>query len=193
MRIPVSNRIHWLLSHVTLSLNNDRVLQDPSASKSWAYSAAVNSVCSRMFRRILIFGDFTLFAVNPSFMRVEWIVALQKACRVRDRLERATELYKSVFSEFEQEVLDRHAIQNIMKIYFMVKISRESETAETFFYLKEALRLYNEAFVTAWKMLDEDPVGNMISLAQYMMEAKEPTRHAVTASEVVARIIESGK
>ena len=118
---------------------------------------------------------------------------MQKACRVRDRLERATELYKSVFSGFEQGVLDRHAIQNIMKIYFMVKISRESETAETFFYLKEALRLYNEAFVTAWKMLDEDPVGNMIALAQYMMEAKEPTRHAVTASEVVARIIESGK
>jgi len=118
---------------------------------------------------------------------------LQKACRVRDRLERATELYKSVFSEFEQGVLDRHAIQNIMKIYFMVKISRESETAETFFYLKEAFRVYNESFLTAWKMLDEDPVGNMISLAQYMMEAKEPTRHAVTPSEVVARILESGK
>jgi len=137
--------------------------------------------------------------VTPSFCSQSVIpdselsVALQKACRVRDRLERATELYKSVFSEFEQGILDRHAIQNIMKIYFMVKISRESETAETFFYLKEALRAYNEAFVTPWKMLDEDPVGNMISLAQYMMEAKEPTRHAITASEVVARIIESGK
>jgi len=90
-------------------------------------------------------------------------------------------------------MLDRHAIQNIIKIYFMVKISRDSETAETFFYLKEAARVYNETFLIAWKMLDEDPAGNVISLAQYMMEAKEPTRHAVTPSEVVARIMESGK
>jgi hypothetical protein len=147
----------------------------------------------RMFCCICILGDFTLFAFEPSFVGIELGVALQKACRVRDRLERATELYKSVFSDFEHGVLDRCAIQNIMKIYFMVKISRESETAETFFYLKEATRVYNESFLTAWKMLDEDPVGNMISLAQYMMEAKEPTRHAVTPSEVVARIIESGK
>ena len=90
-------------------------------------------------------------------------------------------------------MLDRCAIQNIMKIYFMVKISRESETAETFFYLKEATRVYNESFLIAWKMLDEDPVGNMITLAQYMMEAKEPTRHAVTPSEVVAKILETAK
>ena len=53
-----------------------------------------------------VFGDFTLFAANPSLQGVEWSLALQKACRVRDRLERAKELYKSVFSEFEQGVLD---------------------------------------------------------------------------------------
>ena len=118
---------------------------------------------------------------------------MQKVCRIRDRLERATELYKTVFSDFAHEVQDRHAIQNIMKIYFMVKISRESETAETFFYLKEAARAYNEAFLAAWKMLDEDPVGNIITLAQYMLEAKAPTRHAVTASEVVARIMQNSE
>ena len=121
---------------------------------------------------------------------------MQKACRVLDRLERATELYKSVFSDFEgpsSQVQDSHAISNILKIYFMVKISRESETAETFFYLKEAARLYKETFLTSWKTLDEDPVGNMINLAQYMMEAKEPTRRSVTPGEVVARMIESSE
>jgi len=122
---------------------------------------------------------------------------LQKTCRVLDRLERATELYKSVFSDFEQgpsnHVQDSHAINNILKIYFMVKISRESETAETFFYLKEAARLYKETFLTSWKTLDEDPVGNVINLAQYMMEAKEPTRRSVTPGEVVAKMIESSE
>jgi len=87
-------------------------------------------------------------------------------------------------------MLDRRAIQNIIKIYFMVKISRESETAEMFFYLKEAAKVYKETFLSNWKNLDDDPVGNIISLAQYMMEAKEPTRHAITPGEVVAKIID---
>jgi len=114
---------------------------------------------------------------------------LQKASRVRERLERAKELYESVLSGF-QRVMDSHAIPNIMKIYFMVKVSRESETAETFFYLKEASKVYNEMFPTPWRLRDEDPVGNIIELARYMMEAKEPTRHAVTPDEVMARIIQ---
>lgn len=139
----------------------------------------------------------TLFAHEPLSVERELCAVLQKTCRVLDRLERATELYKSVFSDFEQvldsQVLDSHAISNILKIYFMVKISRESETAETFFYLKEAARVYKETFLTSWKTVDEDPVSNVINLAQYMMEAKEPTRHSVTPGEIVARLIESSE
>ncbi len=72
----------------------------------------------------------------------------------------------------------------------MVKISRELETAEVFFYLNEATKMYNESFPTSSKMLDEDPVGNVITLAQYMLEAKEPTRRAILPQEVLTRLVE---
>lgn len=118
---------------------------------------------------------------------------MEKANRVRDRLTRAKELYDSVFTGFQRKVLDSYRIRNILKLYFMVKMSRELETAEVFFYLKEAVNVYNESFPTGSRMLDEDPVGNIITLAQYMMEAKEPTRKAVTAQEVIARVIEKAE
>jgi len=115
---------------------------------------------------------------------------LEKANRVRERLTRAKELYDSVFSGFQRKVLDSYRIRNILKLYFMVKVSREMETAEVFFYLKEAINVYNEIFPTSSRMLDEDPVGNIIMLAQYMMEAKEPTRRAAMPQEVIARMIQ---
>ena len=118
---------------------------------------------------------------------------MEKANRVRERLQRAKELYESIFSGFQRKVLDSSRIHNILKLYFMVKMSRELETAETFFYLKEAANVYNETFPTSSRMLDEDPVGNIITLAQYMMEAKEPTRKAPLPQEIVARILEKSQ
>lgn len=115
--------------------------------------------------------------------------ALEKANRVRERLQRAKELYESIFSGFQRKVLDNNRIRNLLKLYFMVKMTRELETAETFFYLKEAVNVYNEMFPTASRMLDDDPVGNIITLAQYMMEAKEPTRKAPLPQELVARML----
>ena len=114
---------------------------------------------------------------------------MQKAIRVCERLQRAKELYESVTSGF-QRAMDSHAVSNIMKIYFMVKISRETETAEAFFYLQEAAKLYKDTFTAGSRIQDEDPVGNIISLAQYMMEAKEPTRRVATTEEIMAKIIE---
>ncbi len=101
---------------------------------------------------------------------------MEKAERVKERLGRAIELYESIFSKFQRKVLDSNRIKNVLKLYFMVKLSREFETAEAFFYLREATDLYNASFPTSARMLDEDPVGNIITLAQYMLEAKEPTR-----------------
>jgi hypothetical protein len=123
--------------------------------------------------------------------QLEW--ALEKANRVRERLKRSRELYDSVFSGFQRKVLDSYRIRNVLRLYFMVKMSRELETAEVFFYLTEAVKVYNESFPTTSRMLDEDPVGNIITLAQYMMEAKEPTRRAVTPQEVIANIIEKAE
>jgi hypothetical protein len=120
-------------------------------------------------------------------------LALEKANRVRDRLARAKELYESVFSGFQRKVLDSYRIRNILRLYFMVKMSRELETAEVFFYLKEAAKVYNESFPAASRMLDEDPVGNIITLAQYMLEAKEPTRRAPLPQEIVARMLEKSE
>jgi hypothetical protein len=112
---------------------------------------------------------------------------------VRDRLARAKELYETVFSGFQRKVLDSYRIRNILRLYFMVKISRELETAEAFFYLKEAVKVYNENFSASSRMLDEDPVGNIITLAQYMLEAKEPTRRAPLPQEIVARMLEKSE
>jgi len=118
---------------------------------------------------------------------------LEKANRVRERMQRAKELYDTIFSGFQRKVLDSYRIRNVLKLYFMVKMSRELETAETFFYLKEASNAYNELFPTSARMLDEDPVGNIITLAQYMMEAKEPTRKAPLPQEIVARMLEKSQ
>jgi hypothetical protein len=118
---------------------------------------------------------------------------LEKANRVRERLKRSRELYDSVFSGFQRKVLDGYRIRNTLRLYFMVKMSRELETAEVYFYLREAVKVYNESFPTGSRMLDEDPVGNIITLGQYMMEAKEPTRKAVTPQEVIANIIEKAE
>jgi hypothetical protein len=115
---------------------------------------------------------------------------MQKINRVRERLRRANELYDSIFSAFQRKVLDSSRIRNVLKLYFMVKMSRELETAEAFFYLREATRLYNDSFSASTRMLDDDPVGNVITLAQYMMEAKEPTRQAATTEELMAMIID---
>ena len=115
---------------------------------------------------------------------------MEKANRVRERLTRAKDLYDSIFSGFQRKVLDSYKIRNILKLYFMVKMSRELQTAEAFFYLKEAATVYNELFPTASRMLDEDPVSNIITLAQYMLEAKEPTRRAILPQEVIARMVE---
>jgi hypothetical protein len=120
-------------------------------------------------------------------------LALEKANRVSERLARSKELYDGVFSGFQRKVLDSYRIRNILKLYFMVKISRELETAEAFFYLKEAVKLYNGTFAAGSRMLDEDPVGNIITLAQYMMEAKEPTRRAPLPQELVARMLEKSE
>jgi hypothetical protein len=120
-------------------------------------------------------------------------LALEKANRVSERLARSKELYDGVFSGFQRKVLDSYRIRNILKLYFMVKISRELETAEAFFYLKEAVKLYNGTFPAGSRMLDEDPVGNIITLAQYMMEAKEPTRRAPLPQELVARMLEKSE
>ena len=118
---------------------------------------------------------------------------MEKANRVSERLARSKELYDGVFSGFQRKVLDSYRIRNILKLYFMVKISRELETAEAFFYLKEAVKLYNGTFPAGSRMLDEDPVGNIITLAQYMMEAKEPTRRAPLPQELVARMLEKSE
>ena len=96
--------------------------------------------------------------------------------RVRERLKRASDLYDSVFSGFQRKVLDTYRIRNILRLYFMVKVSKELETAEAFFYIREATKLYNEIFGKGSRLLDEDPVGNIITLAQYLMEVKQPTR-----------------
>ncbi len=108
---------------------------------------------------------------------------MEKSERVRERLKRAIELYDTVFTGFQKKVLDSYRVRNILKLYFMVKMSREFETAEAFFYLKEATGLYNETFSTSSRMLDEDPVGNITTLAQYMMEAKEPSRKTIVHVE----------
>lgn len=116
---------------------------------------------------------------------------MQKADRVRERLKRANELYDSIFSGFQRGILDNHKIRNIFRIYFMVKVSREFETAEAFLYLREAAKAYSELFSKSCRVLDEDPVGNIITLAQYMLEAKEPTRRTPLTHELVARFIEN--
>jgi hypothetical protein len=118
---------------------------------------------------------------------------MQKAGRVRERLIRAKEIYESVFTGFQRKVLDSYRVRNILKLYFLVKMSRELETAEAYFYLNEATHVYQEMFPRGSRMLDEDPVGNIITLAEYMMEAKEPTRHAVTPQEVLAGILEKAE
>jgi hypothetical protein len=116
---------------------------------------------------------------------------LEKTNRVRERLTRARELYDVIFTGFQRKVLDSYKIRNILKLYFMVKMSREFETAEAFLYLTEATKVYHENFPRSARMLDEDPVGNIITLAQYMMEAKEPTRRTLSVQEVLAKIEKS--
>jgi len=96
--------------------------------------------------------------------------------RVRERLNRASDLYDAVFTGFQKRVLDSYRIRNILRLYFLVKVSKELETAETFFYIKESIKLYDEIFSKGSRLLDEDPVGNIITLAQYLMETKKPTR-----------------
>jgi len=96
--------------------------------------------------------------------------------RVKERLNRASDLYDAVFTGFQKRVLDSYRIRNILRLYFLVKVSKELETAETFFYIKEAIKLYDEIFSKGSRLLDEDPVGNIITLAQYLMETKKPTR-----------------
>jgi len=96
--------------------------------------------------------------------------------RVRERLKRSSDLYEAVFTGFQRRVLDTYRVRNILRLYFMVKVSKELETAEAFFYIREAVKLYNEIFSKGSRLLDEDPVGNIITLAQYLMEAKQPTR-----------------
>lgn len=115
---------------------------------------------------------------------------MEKTNRVRERLVRARELYDAVFTGFQRKVLDSYRIRNILRLYFMVKMSREMETAEAFLYLSEGRKVYEENFPTTARMLDEDPVGNIITLAQYMLEAKEPTRRTLTVQEVLARLEE---
>lgn len=96
--------------------------------------------------------------------------------RVKERLNRASDLYDAVFSGFQRRVLDTYRVRNILRLYFLVKVSKELETAEAFFYIKEATKLYNDVFGKGSRLLDEDPVGNIITLAQYLMETKKPTR-----------------
>ena len=96
--------------------------------------------------------------------------------RVKERLNRASDLYDAVFTGFQKRVLDSYRIRNILRLYFLVKVSKELETAETFFYIKESIKLYDEIFSKGSRLLDEDPVGNIITLAQYLMETKKPTR-----------------
>jgi len=96
--------------------------------------------------------------------------------KVKERLNRASDLYDAVFSGFQRRVLDTYRVRNILRLYFLVKVSKELETAEAFFYIKEATKLYNEVFGKGSRLLDEDPVGNIITLAQYLMETKKPTR-----------------
>jgi hypothetical protein len=96
--------------------------------------------------------------------------------RVKERLNRASDLYDAVFSGFQRRVLDTYRVRNILRLYFLVKVSKELETAEAFFYIKEATKLYTEVFGKGSRLLDEDPVGNIITLAQYLMETKKPTR-----------------
>jgi len=114
---------------------------------------------------------------------------MEKANRVHERLTRAKELYEAAFSGFQRNVLDSHKITNVMRIYFMVKMSRELENAETFLYLKEAVKVYSETFPSSSRMLDDDPISNIITIAQYMMEAKEPTRKTVSTTQAIAKLM----
>jgi len=43
--------------------------------------------------------------------------------RVRERLKRASDLYDAVFTGFQRKVLDTYRIRNILRLYFMVKVS----------------------------------------------------------------------
>jgi hypothetical protein len=117
-------------------------------------------------------------------------VALEKVNQLHDRITRARELYNSVFPGFQQKGIDSYKIRNILKLYSMVKPSRELETAEAFPFLTEAVKVYNEQFPTTAKMLDEDPVGNIITLAQYIMKAKEPSRRGIATEEVMAKMVQ---
>ena len=115
---------------------------------------------------------------------------MEKVNQLRDRLTRSRELYNTVFASFQRKGIDSYKIRNILKLYSMVKPSRELETAEAFPFLTEAVKLYNEQFPTTAKMLDEDPVGNVITLAQYIMEAKEPSRRGIATEEVMAKMVQ---
>ena len=115
---------------------------------------------------------------------------MEKVNQLHDRLTRARELYNSVFANFQSKGNDSYKIRNILKLYLKVKPSRELETAEAFPFLTEAAKIYNEHFPTTAKMLDEDPVGNIITLAQYIMEAKEPSRRGIATEEVMARMVQ---
>jgi len=109
-------------------------------------------------------------------LSINHICGVPKVERVRERLKRASDLYDAVFTGFQKRVLDTYRVRNILRLYFMVKVSKELETAEAFFYIREASKLYDEVFSKSSRLLDEDPVGNIITLAQYLMEAKQPTR-----------------
>jgi hypothetical protein len=115
---------------------------------------------------------------------------LEKVNQIQDRLARARELYNSVFASFQRKGVDSYKIGNILKLYPLVKAARDIETSEALPFLTEAARTYNEQFPTNAKMLDEDPVGNVITLAQYMMEAKEPSHRAIATEEVMAKMVQ---
>lgn len=115
---------------------------------------------------------------------------MEKVNQLYDRLTRARELYNSVFASFQRKGIDNYKIRNILRLYLMVKPSRKLETAEAFPFLTEAVKVYNEQFPTTAKMLDEDPVGNVITLAQYIMEEKEPSHRAIPTQEVMARMVQ---
>ena len=115
---------------------------------------------------------------------------MEKVNQLRDRLTRSRELYNTVFASFQRKGIDSYKIRNILRLYLIVKPSRELETAEAFPFLTEAVKVYNEQFPTTAKMLDEDPVGNVITLAQYIMEAKEPSRRGIATEEVMAKMMQ---
>ncbi len=88
---------------------------------------------------------------------------------IESNIKHASAIYKKAFNRFQRGVLDGNPVKTILRISMLMNNGYPPKDVEV--AMEEAVQIYSRSFgATSW--LDEDSIGNIITIAEFLLAKK---------------------